>query len=80
MPQGCERQRMSEVPCRQLDVFRVMVCTQIEHGINELDPLDFQDLQICFTRQQNKHPRDDNHVSIIQLNKLLGTCIYPLSK
>lgn len=38
------------VPCRQLNVLRVVVGTQIEHRINELDPLHLQDLQVCNVR------------------------------
>lgn len=44
---------MFEVPCRQLNVLWVVVCTQIQHCINELDPLHFQDLQICFNKKQS---------------------------
>lgn len=41
---------MKPVPCRQLNVLWVVVCTQIEHCIDELDPLHFQDLQVCLKR------------------------------
>lgn len=38
---------VESVPCRQLNVLWVMVCTQVEHGVDELDSLHFQNLQVC---------------------------------
>lgn len=43
---------VKSVPCRQLNVLWVMVCTQIEHGVDELNSLHFQDLQVCREKEK----------------------------
>lgn len=45
----------SDVPRWQLNVLRVVVCTQIQHSVNELDPLHFQDLEICLPGNKTNH-------------------------
>ncbi len=41
------------VPCRQLNVLWVVVCTQVQHSVNELDPFHSQDLQVCLKRKSD---------------------------
>lgn len=45
---------VESLPCRQLNVLWVMVGTQIEHSVDELDSLHFQNLQVCREKDLKK--------------------------
>lgn len=60
------------LPSWQLNVLWVVVCTQIQHSINELDPLHSQDLEICLSGNQI-YKISFAHASQILLNQLTKT-------